>query len=162
MPQHIITERNGRTIYPPIESDTPHEVISAISSALTEEQKNERCVCAIWEGYKGPTVGRFGDAGAALVSGIGTQEYYLLRCNLGEGLNAWKASLIERDDSEGFVPQAMWPLSQEWYFSVPFNWSPSFFGGPRSLVSQVLADNSFEAYEVTSDYAWPRPKIMSP
>lgn len=55
------------------------------------------------------------------------------------------------DDPAPVTPQLLWPGGQEWVLASEIDWDSTIVAGPRALVDAVLADDRFEAFEVTAD-----------
>jgi hypothetical protein len=70
-------------------------------------------------------------------------------------LRLWNLELylfaIESKIIATLSPQAIWPTTAEWFYTVPFDFYSSFFAGPKALTDVLLADNRVEAYPISLD-----------
>ena len=71
----------------------------------------------------------------------------LFNASLAKILEAWRRVL---DWDGGIItPQAIWPVSRDWFLAVPFEQINSFFGGSTASVGELLSSSSLEAIDVT-------------
>lgn len=66
------------------------------------------------------------------------------------------AGLGATNDDDGVTPQLLWPADQSWVVASEIDWDSTIVAGSRGLVDAVLADPTFEAFEVDehSDLSW--------
>lgn len=68
----------------------------------------------------------------------------------------YRAGFGWRSGIPGVMPQLVWPADHSWVVASEIDWDSTIIAGPRSLIDAILADTTFEAYELTetSDLSW--------
>ena len=62
---------------------------------------------------------------------------------------AW-LSVFDQKICFAVTPQAIWPLSRDWFLAVPFEQTNSFFGGSTEFVGELLSSSALKALDVTN------------
>ncbi len=139
-------------IYPPMEGELPLYILDQVFAELSAHSgSDQECICAIWEGFGNREIDWLRESGAALITGMAQQGHYLMRASLDTVWEQWRSVLIEFEESGGRVPQAVWPITREWFFAVPFEMHASFLGGPSALVDRLLKRAHLDAYPARVD-----------
>lgn len=137
---------------PPLEGELPLVVLDTVFDALLSHSgADQECVCAIWEGFGNHEVRAIAEAGAARIEGMAQQGHYLMRASLSTVLEQWRSVLINKPESCGLTPQAVWPATAAWFFAVPFEMHASFLGGTTGITSKLLCNPLIDAYTVPGD-----------
>ena len=58
--------------------------------------------------------------------------------------------MLDQDIYFAVPPQAIWPLSRDWFLAVPFEQTKSFFGRSAEFVGELLSSGALEALDVTN------------
>jgi len=138
-----IDVRSGCSGYSaPHEGELTLEIIEPIFEILIEfGGEDQECICAIWEGYGNldslPKDTR--------IEGLGQQGYYLFNVTLGALRDQWRLVLKHAHESAGLTPQAIWPITKDWYYAIPFEMYSSYFGGPNAISEQILTLSGIES-----------------
>jgi hypothetical protein len=139
----------------PMEGNTTPVMMQAVSDALlAHSHRDAECIVAVWFGFGSTEVMALERGGCARISGMGQQEHYILSASLRAVLSKWVDLTHEpQTQYEGGtrIPQAVWPVSREWFFAVPFDWQSTFFAGPKELTDKLMSDDRLEAYPVALD-----------
>ena len=135
----FVVNGNGGII-PPDEGKLSRDIGEAIFTAVSAFS-GETC-CAFWEGFS-----QVCDIDAPAIDGMAQGEHKLFNVTLAEVLKAWHSELDP--NSLAVTPQAIWPLSRDWFLAVPFEQTNSFFGGSTEFVGELLSSNALEALDVT-------------
>ena len=139
----LIADGNAKII-PPTEGDLSRDIGEAIFAALSAFSGEAcECICAFWEGF-----GKVSDIDAPTIDGMAQGGHKLFSANLAEVLKAWQ-SVLDQDICFAVTPQAIWPLSRDWFLAVPFEQTNSFFGGSAEFVGELLSSGALEALDVT-------------
>lgn len=138
----------------PLEETPTGAMIDAVSAAVLAHSSEESdCIVAVWTGHGTREVDELRNRNAAHIRGMGQQEHYVLTGRLGTALRKWRSLLPDDPVSMSSVaslsPQAIWPVSGDWFFAVPFDWHSSFFAGPERLTQRLLSDQGIEAYPLS-------------
>ena len=130
-------------IIPPAEGELSRDMGEAIFTAVSAFSGEAcECICAFWEGF--PDVSAID---APVINGMAQGEHRLFSATLAEVLKAWLSELDP--NSFAVTPQAIWPLSRDWFLAVPFEQTNSFFGGSTEFVGELLSSDALEALDVT-------------
>ena len=130
-------------IIPPTEGELSRDMGEAIFTAVSAFSGEAcECICAFWEGF--PDVSAID---APVINGMAQGEHRLFSATLAEVLKAWLSELDP--NSFAVTPQAIWPLSRDWFLAVPFEQTNSFFGGSTEFVGELLSSDALEALDVT-------------
>lgn len=138
----------------PVEYEITPEMLAALFDILIDHSGGEQeCLCAFWDGYA--TQDDLKSAGNTRVEGLGQQAYFLFHASLLEVKEQW-ASVLERTwETSGLAPNAVWPTSQAWYYSVPIGPMTSYLGGPAELVEAIRSCAELESFDAfPSDDIW--------
>ena len=139
----FVVNGNGGII-PPDEGELSRDIGEAIFAALSAFSGEAcECICAFWEGFS-----QVCDIDAPAIDGMAQGEHKLFSANLAEVLKAWLSELDP--NSFAVTPQAIWPLSRDWFLAVPFEQTNSFFGGSAEFVGELLSFDALEALDVTN------------
>ena len=139
----FVVNGNGGII-PPDEGELSRDIGEAIFTAVSAFSGEAcECICAFWEGF--PDVSAID---APVIDGMAQGEHKLFNATLAEVLKAWLSVLDP--NSFAVTPQAIWPLSRDWFLAVPFEQTNSFFGGSREFVGELLSSDALEALDVTN------------
>ena len=139
----FVVNGNGGII-PPDEGELSRDIVEAIFTAVSAFSGEAcECICAFWEGF--PDVSAID---APVIDGMAQGEHKLFSATLAEVLNAWHSELDP--NSLAVTPQAIWPLSRDWFLAVPFEQTNSFFGGSAEFVGELLSSDALEALDVTN------------
>lgn len=59
-------------------------------------------------------------------------------------------------DFPGVMPQLLWPADHTWVVASEIDFDSTIVAGSRTLIEAVVADDRFEAFEITedSDLSW--------
>ena len=132
-------------IIPPDEGKLSRDMGEAIFTAVSAFSGEAcECICAFWEGF-----GSLTDIDAPTIDGMAQGEHKLFSATLAEVLKAWLSELDP--NSFAVTPQAIWPLSRDWFLAVPFEQTNSFFGGSTEFVGELLSSGDLEALDVTNE-----------
>ncbi|MEE4190092.1 MAG: hypothetical protein V2I66_00855 [Halieaceae bacterium] len=130
----------------PIEYEITPQMVTALFDILIDFfGKQQECLCAFWEGYADQE--ELLAAKNTRVSGLGQQSYFLFHAPLASVQAQWLAVLADRWETSGLAPNAVWPTSEEWYYSVPIGPHTSYLGGPAELVDAIRSCTELETYE---------------
>ena len=130
----------------PYEGELSRDMGEAIFTAVSAFSGEAcECICAFWEGFGSLTLTNI-DAPA--IDGMAQGEHRLFSATLAEVLKAWLSELDP--NSLTVTPQAIWPLSRDWFLAVPFEQTNSFFGGSAEFVGELLSSDALEALDVTN------------
>ncbi|MEA4944203.1 MAG: hypothetical protein VB080_07165 [Propionicimonas sp.] len=93
-----------------------------------------------------------GNAGP-LVLHLPAREYVLLAASLTELADpAWpRTAGIGWQGDHGPMPALIWPDDHSWCVGTEIDFDSTLVGGSRTLVDAILADGTFEAFEVLAD-----------
>ena len=139
----LIATGNAGTI-PPYEGELSRDIGEAIFTAVSAFSGEAcECICAFWEGFS-----QVCDIDAPAIDGMAQGEHKLFNANLAEVLKAWLSELDP--NSLAVTPQAIWPLSRDWFLAVPFEQTNSFFGGSAEFVGELLSFDALETLDVTN------------
>ena len=131
-------------IIPPAEGELSRDMGEAIFTAVSAFSGEAcECICAFWEGF--PDVSAID---APVINGMAQGEHRLFSATLAEVLKAWLSELDP--NSFAVTPQAIWPLSRDWFLAVPFEQTNSFFGGSAEFVGELMSSDALEALDVTN------------
>ena len=131
-------------IIPPTEGELSRDMGEAIFTAVSAFSGEAcECICAFWEGF--PDVSAID---APVINGMAQGEHRLFSATLAEVLKAWLSELDP--NSFAVTPQAIWPLSRDWFLAVPFEQTNSFFGGSAEFVGELMSSDALEALDVTN------------
>ena len=138
---------NGNAgMMPPYEGELSRDMGEAIFTAVSAfSGESCECICAFWEGF--PDVSAID---APVIDGMAQGEHRLFSANLAEVLKAW-LSVFDQKICFAVTPQAIWPLSRDWFLAVPFEQINSFFGGSAEFVGELLSSSALEALDVTNE-----------
>ena len=138
----FVVNGNGG-IMPPDEGELSRDIGEAIFTAVSAFSGEAcECICAFWEGF-----GVVSAIDAPVIDSMAQGEHRLFSANLAEVLKAWLSELDP--NSLAVTPQAIWPLSRDWFLAVPFEQTNSFFGGSTEFVGELLSSSALEALDVT-------------
>lgn len=137
----------------PIEYEITQEMVETLFSILCEHSgEDQECLCAFWQGYG--IFDHLERAGNTKINGIGQQEYFLFNASLGQIRAQWASVLEGRFETSGLAPNALWPATRDWYYSVPIGPVTSYFGGPANLIEKLRA-STLETYRAyLTDDIW--------
>lgn len=139
----FVVNGNGGII-PPDEGELSRDIVEAIFTAVSAFSGEAcECICAFWEGF-----GDVSAIDAPVINGMAQGEHRLFSATLAEVLKAWLSELDP--NSLTVTPQAIWPLSRDWFLAVPFEQTNSFFGGSAEFVGELLSSSALEALDVTN------------
>ncbi|WP_152025209.1 hypothetical protein [Congregibacter litoralis] len=138
----------------PLEETPTGAMIDAVSDAvLSYSGEHQECIVAVWHGYGTEEIDDLHRRNATRIKGMGQQEHFVLCASLGTVFEKWRTLLPDEPVSGSSVsslsPQAIWPTTAEWFFTVPFDHNSSFFAGPAALADALLSDERIEAYPVS-------------
>lgn len=146
IPQNLYRPREG------IVTDSILDLVLEVANS-SEELQNE-CNIAIWQGFGTDEVCKLRKQGATLINGMAQQGHYILRGNLVEIVESWKRLIASAQScGYGLTPQAIWPLSREWFYAVPFEMESSFFGGSLEAVNKLVKAPELEAFDLVASEA---------
>ena len=132
-------------IIPPTEGELSRDMGEAIFTAVSAFSGEAcECICAFWEGS-----GSLTNIDAPTIDGMAQGEHKLFSATLAEVLKAW-LSVLDPKGCFAVTPQAIWPLSRDWFLAVPFEQTNSFFGGSTEFVGELLSSDALEALDVTN------------
>ena len=132
-------------IIPPYEGELSRDIGEAIFTAVSAFSGEAcECMCAFWEGF--PDVSAID---APVINGMAQGEHRLFSATLAEVFKAW-LSVLDQKICFAVTPQAIWPLSRDWFFAVPFEQTNSFFAGSAEFVDELLSSDALEALDVTN------------
>ena len=138
----FVVNGNGGII-PPDEGELSHDMGEAIFTAVSAFSGEAcECICAFWEGFRDVSA-----IDAPVINGMAQGEHRLFSATLAEVLKAWLSELDP--NSLAVTPQAIWPLSRDWFLAVPFEQTNSFFGGSAEFVGELISSDALEALDVT-------------
>ena len=138
----FVVNGNGGII-PPDEGELSRDIVEAIFTAVSAFSGEAcECICAFWEGF-----GDVSAIDAPVINGMAQGEHRLFSATLAEVLKAWLSELDP--NSLAVTPQAIWPLSRDWFLAVPFEQTNSFFGGSAEFVGELMSSDALEALDVT-------------
>jgi len=142
--------------FAPLEETPTGAMIDAVGKAvLSFSGAGQECLVAVWSGFGSHEIDLLRDRNAAMITGMGQQEHFLLSADLATVIDTWRSLLPDEPVSASSVasrsPQAIWPTTREWFYAVPFDWHSSFFAGPESLATALLSDDRIESYPVSID-----------
>ena len=130
-------------IIPPYEGKLSRDIGEAIFTAVSAFSGEAcECICAFWEGFS-----QVCDIDAPVIDGMAQGGHKLFSATLAEVLKAWISELDP--NSFAVTPQAIWPLSRDWFLAVPFEQTNSFFGGSAEFVGELMSSSALEALDVT-------------
>jgi hypothetical protein len=148
--------------YGPLEETPTGDMIDAVRDAvLTYDSFSQECLVAVWEGFGSEEIQALHRQNAAKIQGMGQQQHFVFNASLEAVFEKWRSLLPDEPVSGSSVaslsPQAIWPTTADWFYTVPFDYCSSFFAGPKELTDMLLNDNRIEAYPISlkADY---RPK----
>lgn len=155
-----VTRELGKAgIDPPLEGELTENMVERLFETFIEQgDENQEVLCGFWEGYGYS----YASSKAARFKNYDVDhQYVLLRGTLASVRDGWLAAheqLVRNDGMEtsGWVPNAVWPTTCEWYLAVEYHLMSSYLGGPASLIKRIRNDGNFETYE-----ALPGDKTMS-
>ena len=134
-------------IIPPYEGELSRDIGAAIFTALSAFSGEAcECICAFWEGFGSLTLTNID---APVINGMAQGGHKLFSATLAEVLDAW-LSVLDQETCFAVTPQAIWPLSRDWFLAVPFEQTNSFFGGSAEFVGELLSSSALEALDVTN------------
>ena len=125
----------------PYDGELTLEMVETLFDILIRHSGEEQeCICAFWEGF-----GIFDRFPASIrVEGIGQQGHILFNASLAAVRDQWCLVLQHAREPSGLTPQAVWPISCDWYYAVPFEMYSSYFGGAARIVAEILSEPSLE------------------
>ncbi|MEE4109960.1 MAG: hypothetical protein V2I24_11455 [Halieaceae bacterium] len=140
----------------PLEETPTGAMIDAVGEAvLSFSGAGQECLVAVWSGFGSREIDQLHARKAAMITGMGQQEHFLLSADVATVIGTWRSLLPDQPVSASSVasrsPQAIWPATREWFYAVPFDWHSSFFAGPASLATTLLKDERIESYPVALD-----------
>jgi hypothetical protein len=128
----------SRFLYGPAEGNLDYEELSEIVSILRPFTGDQECFL------------RFAE-----IPLIHTDKPLLFAGPLDEVVEFGK------ENNYQFSPEYVWPSDRNWCVCSDFDCEFTFVGGPRELISAILASNEFEAFQITPqtriDYHVPMP-----
>ena len=134
-------------IIPPYEGELSRDIGEAIFAALSAFSGEAcECICAFWEGFGSLTLTNID---APVINGMAQGGHKLFSATLAEVFKAW-LSVLDQKICFAVTPQAIWPLSRDWFLAVPFEQTNSFFGGSAEFVGELLSSSDLEALDVTN------------
>lgn len=152
-PDSMIDTRTGRGgMSPPYEGEITLRMAECLFDILVRHSgEDEECICAFWEGF-----GILRNVPDNIrVEGIGQQGHVLFHASLGAVRDQWRLVLKYPRGLSGLTPQAVWPVSRDWYYAVPFEMHSSYFAGPAELIAEIRADTRLETMEaLPGDSVW--------
>ena len=136
----------------PFEGELSEDQVDAILSIFLSDG-DQVCYCGFWEGWGNMKRYR---SFPKYESVSGTQSYILFRSSLSRLRDYWLntlelAKLDQFGETAGWVPNAIWPASEDWYFALPYNHPSSYFGGPSSMTAELDAAAMLECYDAFLD-----------
>lgn len=144
-PDSMIDTRSGRGgLSPPYDGEITLDMAECLFDILVRHSgENEECICAFWEGF-----GILRNVPDSIrVRGIGQQEHVLFHASLGAVRDQWRLVLKYARESSGLTPQAVWPVTRDWYFAVPFEMQSSYLGGSAELIGEIRSEERLETLE---------------
>ena len=141
----------------PIEYEITPEMVAALFDILIAHSgEQQECLCAFWDGYA--THDDLHRAGNTRVQGLGQQSYFLFHASLKTVKEQWASVLEGTWETSGLAPNAVWPTSEVWYYSVPIGPRTSYLGGSAELVDEIHSCAELETFEaLPSDDIWSDP-----
>lgn len=152
-PSSIVHTRGGQAgVSPPNDGEITLEMAQVLLNILVRNSGEEEvCICAFWEGFN--LLGRVPDR--IRVQGIGQQHHVLFSSSLGAVRDQWCLVLRHAREPRGLTPQAVWPVSRDWYLAVPFDLQSCYVGGSVRLTKEIRSADSLETFEAqTGDSLW--------
>ena len=136
----------------PFEGVITREMVETLFDVLVSHSgENQECICAFWEGFGNLHNPRL----STRVEGIGQQGHFLFHAPLAAIRDQWLLVLDHSKEPYGLTPQAVWPLTHDWYFAVPFELRSAFLGGSTTVTTKIQNEQRLESYEVfPGDNIW--------
>lgn len=152
-PHSMIDTRSGRGGFsPPYDGEITLGMAESLFDVLVRQSgEDEECICAFWEGF-----GILNDVPDRIrVQGIGQQHHVLFHGSLGAVRDQWCLVMRHAREPRGLTPQAVWPVSRDWYLAVPFDLNSSYFAGSLDMAAEMQSEDSLETIEaLPGDSLW--------
>jgi hypothetical protein len=122
---------------------------SLFSILAAHSGANHEVLCGFWEGYN---LSNYHQARAKFESYTGQQNYLLFNSTLSSVRDSWLAAYkyaVSHHSIElaGLVPNAIWPITCDWYLASPYNRPSSYVGGSTALTNQIRHSGKLETYK---------------
>ncbi len=139
--------RNGPSRFvPPEEGQITTEMVEILFDIFVRHSgEDQECICAVWDGFG--NVDHLQDI-TTRVEGIGQQGHYLLSASLTAVRDQWLLVQRHAQFPYGLTPNAVWPVTKDWYYAVPFEMRSSYFGGSAVMADEIRDAPGLETYEV--------------
>lgn len=129
-------------IVPPHEDVLSRAVAESLFEVLIDQTgPDQECICGFWEGYGGF------DQNLELPSlYFATQNYryFLFNARLASVRDHY---LAVEGTHYCLTPNTIWPTTNDWYLTIPFQTTSSYFGGSSEIVAAIESSNDLETYE---------------
>ena len=139
------TRRGYGGIAAPYEGEITLEMMEILFDILMRHSGGKQeCICAFWEGF-----GTFDHVrGVRRLEGIGQGVHLLFKASLAAVRDQWALVLKHVSERSGLTPQAMWPTTRDWYYTIPFEMHSSYFGADPELAAEIRNAPGLETYDV--------------
>lgn len=162
----------GWLIWIPLDEDQPwwrrwyHRATLPITRRRRERELRAEQVASVDPAIRRAVERTDGDAGPLLLH-LPSRDYVLLTASLSELADpAWprSAGIGWHGSFSGPMPSLIWPDDHAWCIATEIDFDSTLVGGSRELVDAILADDTFEAFEVgpDDDLTWDGDTVNPP